>query len=212
MKKLFVLFLSLLMVFQTVIFVSAGVYNGDSRYTIDLPENFSQIGENKFRADDKSEFSVTFEDNKEEQFCVADMSDKDIDEYIVAMETESKALLKDVGVDGSIKIISAEKIKHTNGRYALVISLETKYTVEGETTVKYQKIYGFSCVENKMSFTYTVDDKEKLNDFEDSFDSIVINEKKVESKLDKLTTVATYVGIIIVVLVLIIWFVKRRSK
>ena len=63
-----------------------------------------------------------------------------------------------------------------------------------------------------MSFTYTVDDKEKLNDFDESFDSIVVNEKKVESKLDKLTTVATYVGIIIVVLVLVIWFVKRRSR
>ena len=212
MKKYLIVLLSLIIVFQCIVVSCAGLYDGDSRYTIDLPEKFSQIGENRFRADDNSEFSVTFEDNKEKQFCVADMSDKDIDEYIATMETESKALLKEVGVDGSIKIISAEKIKHTNGRYALVILLETKYTVEGKTTVKYQKIYGFSCVENKMSFTYTVDDKEKLNDFDESFDSIVVNEKKVESKLDKLTTVATYVGIIIVVLVLVIWFVKRRSR
>ncbi len=146
------------MLLNCAVFTNAALYNNDSRYTIDLPEDFSQIGENKFRADDNSEFSVTFEDNKEEQFCVADMSDKDIDEYIATMETESKALLKEVGVEGSIKIISAEKIKHTNGRYALVILLETKYAVDGETTVSYQKIYGFSCVENKIIFTYTVDD------------------------------------------------------
>lgn len=212
MKKLFVLFLSLLMVLQTVIFVSAGFYDGDSRYTISLPENFRQVGENRFRADDNSEFSVTFEDNKEQQFCVADMSDKDIDEYIKTMETESKALLKEVGVDGSIKIISAEKIKHSNGQYALVVSLETTYTVEGKTTVKYQKIYGFSCVENKMSFTYTVDDKKDLNGFDEAFDTIVVNEKKVESILDKLTTVAIYAGIFVVLLLVVIVFVKRRSK
>ena len=177
MKKFLVLFFSLVLVLQVTVFVSAGLYDADSRYTIDLPENFNQVGENQFRADDNSAFSVTFEDNTEEQFCVADMSDKDIEEYIKTMESETKAVLEDVGVDGSIKIISVEKIKHVNGHYALVITLETKYTVEGEATVSYRKIYGFSGVENKISFTYTVDDIEEINDFDKTFDTIVVIEK-----------------------------------
>lgn len=212
MKKYLTVFLSLLIVIQCVVFANAALYNNDSRYTVELPEEFQQVGENKFVADDASEFSVTFEDNKEEQFCVADMSDKDVEEYINTMESESKALLKEYGVDGSLNIISAEKIKHPNGKYALALIVESKYTVEGKTTVKYQKIQGFSCVENKITFTYTVDDKEKLNEGDAVFDSVVVNEKQVESKLDKIKTAGLYAGIIVIMSAVVIIFVKRRSK
>lgn len=212
MKRLLILFLSLLIIFQTVVFVSAGLYDADSRYTIDLPEKFRQTGDNKFRADDNSEFSVTFKDNKEEQFSIANMNDKDIEEYIKTMEAESKVLFEEVGIDGSIKFISAEKIKHPNGQYALVITLETKYTAKGKTTVNYQKLYGFSCVDNTITFTYTVDSKEELNGIDEAFDSIVVNEQEVESKLDKITTVAFYAGIVVVMILVVILFVKRRSK
>jgi hypothetical protein len=78
MKKLVIVFLSLLVAFQCVVVSGAALYEGDSRYTIDLPEGFSQMGDNNFTADDESGFSVTFEDNVEEQFSVADMSEKDI--------------------------------------------------------------------------------------------------------------------------------------
>ncbi len=212
MKKFLVVFFSILLVLQCVIISGAAIYDGDTRYTIDLPEKFRQAGDNKFSADDKSEFSVTFEDNKEEQFSVADMSDKDIEEYIKTMEAESKSVLEEFGVDGSINLISAEKIKHPNGQYALVITLETKYTVAGKTTVNYQKLYGFSCVDNKITFTYTVDSKEELNGIDEAFDSIIVNQQEVESKLDKIMTVAFYTAIVLVMILVVILFVKRRSK
>ncbi len=212
MKKFLTILLTLLITLQCTVFVGAGLYDEDSRYTIDLPEKFRQAGENKFQADDNSEFSVTFGDNKDEQFSVANMSDKDIEKYIKTLEAESKAVLEEFGVDGSIKIVSAEKIKHPNGQYALVMTLETKYTVEGKATVKYQKLYGFSCVDNMITFTYTVDSKEDLNGIDEAFDSIVVNEKEVESKIDKITTVAIYAGIVLVILAVVILFVKRRSR
>ena len=212
MKKLVIVFLSLLVAFQCVVVSGAALYEGDSRYTIDLPEGFSQMGDNNFTADDESGFSVTFEDNVEEQFSVADMSEKDIEEYVKEMEENAKAVLKEYEVDGSVKILSAEKIKHVNGQYAIVMTVETSYTVDGKTTVNYQKVYGFSCVENKITFTYTVDKKNKLSNFDDAFDSIVIKEKEVESKLDKIKTAAFYVGLIIATAVVVIIFVKRRSK
>lgn len=212
MKKYLTLFLSFLIIWQCAFVANAVIYDSDSRYTVDLPDEYRQVSANKFATDDNSEFSVNFEDNKEEQFCVADMSDKDIEEYIETMEAESKAVLEEYDVDGSLDIISAEKIKHPNGRYALVIIVETKYTVDGTTTVNYQKLYGFSGVENKITFTYTVDDKERLNEADEVFNSIVVNEKAVESKLDKLKTVGFYAGVVLVLLVVVVLFVKRRSK
>ncbi len=200
------------MAFQCVVVSGAVLYDGDSRYTIDLPEDFRQTGDNKFISTDESELSVTFEDNKEEQFSVADMSDKDIEEYVKEMEKNAKDVLKEYAVDGSVKILSAEKIKHTNGQYALVMTLESSYTVEEKTTVNYQKVYGFSCVENKITFTYSVDNKDDLNNFDGAFDSVVIKEKEVESKADKIKTAIFYVGVIIATAVVVIIFVKRRSK
>ena len=58
MKKYLTVLLSLIMALQCVIFVNAVVYDKDSRYTIDLPEKFQSVGENKFLADDKSNFYV----------------------------------------------------------------------------------------------------------------------------------------------------------
>ncbi len=212
MKKIAIIFLSLLIIIQCTVVSGAVVYDADSRYTIDLPENFRQTGANKFMADDESEFSVTFEDNKEEQFSVADMFEKDIVEYVKTMEENAAAVLAEYGVDGSINILSAEKIKHSNGQYALVLTIKSTYTIDGKVTVNYQKLYGFSCVDNKITFTYTVHNKDDLNGVDDAFDSIVIKEKEVESNMDKIKTVVFYVGIFIVLTVAVVLFVKRRTK
>ena len=200
------------MVLQCVVVSGAVVYNVDSRYTVDLPEGFRQVGENEFVADDESEFSVSFEDNTEEQLCIADMSDKDINTYIEDMKATGNAAFEEYAVNGSVEILSAEKIKHSNGQYALDIRLQSQYTSDGETIVRYHKILGFSCVENKITFVYTVADEDDLNNLDGAFDSIVINEKKVESKLDKITTVAFYAGIFVVMVLVVILFVKRRIK
>lgn len=212
MKKFLVVFLSVLVVFQGIVMSGAALYDSDERYTIDLPEKFRQAGDNKFRADDSSEFSVTFSDNKEEQLSIRDMGDKAVKEYVDTMETEGNKLLKETGVDGSLKILSAEKIKHSNGQYALVMTVETRYAVEGKTTVKYQKLYGFSCVDNKITFTYTAANKDDLNSVDNAFNSIVINEQEAESNVDKITTAAFYIGIVAVTILVVIVFVKRRSK
>ncbi len=212
MKKLIVVFFSLLLAFQCVVVSGAVLYDGDSRYTIDLPEGFSRTDDNKFTADDNSSLAVTFEDNKADKLSVADMSRKDVGEYVELMEEKANSVLKEYGVDGSIKILSAEKIKHSNGQYALVLTIESAYTVDGKASVNYQKLYSFSCVDNKITFTYTVDNKDDLNGFDDAFDSIVLNEKEAESNTDKIKTAVFYAGVIIATAAVVFVFVKRRSK
>lgn len=212
MKKFVLVFLSLLIILQCIVISGAVVYDGDSRYTIDIPENFQRVGENKFLSDDNSNLYVSFADNTQEQFCVADMSDKDIKEYSDKIVTESKALLLSFGIDADISVVSAEKVKDDNGTYFFTMVLETSYVKDGKTQTDYQKIYEFSGVENKISFTYTTDKKEQMNDMNGAFDSLVIKEKQVESKLDKIKTAGFYAGVVVVILLVVIVFVKRRSK
>ena len=212
MKKFVLVFLSLLIILQCIVISGAVVYDGDSRYTIDIPENFQRVGENKFLSDDNSNLYVSFADNTQEQFCVADMSDKDIKEYSDKIVTESKALLLSFGIDADISVVSAEKVKDDNGTYFFIMVLETSYVKDGKTQTDYQKIYEFSGVENKISFTYTTDKKEQMNDMNGAFDSLVIKEKQVESKLDKIKTAGFYAGVVVVILLVVIVFVKRRSK
>lgn len=212
MKKFVLVFLSLLIILQCIVISGAVVYDGDSRYTIDIPENFQHVGENKFLSDDNSNLYVSFADNTQEQFCVADMSDKDIKEYSDKIVTESKALLLSFGIDADISVVSAEKVKDDNGTYFFIMVLETSYVKDGKTQTDYQKIYEFSGVENKISFTYTTDKKEQMNDMNGAFDSLVIKEKQVESKLDKIKTAGFYAGVVVVILLVVIVFVKRRSK
>lgn len=212
MKKYLIVLLSLIIVLQSVILADAAVYNKDSRYTIDLPDKFQSAGDNKFSADDKSNFYISFDDNSEEKFCVADMSDKDIREYTAKLVAEGEAAFANLGMDAEMKIVSAEKIKHPNGMYAFFMILETACTDAGKTKTNYQKIYAFSGVENIITFTYTADKKEQLNDADTAFDSIVINEGQAESRFDKIKTAVFYVVIILVILLAVILFVKKRSK
>ena len=212
MKKFVLVFLSLLIILQCIVISGAVVYDGDSRYTIDIPENFQRVGENKFLSDDNSNLYVSFADNTQEQFCVADMSDKDIKEYSDKIVTESKALLLSFGIDADISVVSAEKVKDDNGTYFFIMVLETSYVKDGKTQTDYQKIYEFSGVENKISFTYTTDKKEQMNDMNGAFDSLVIKEEQVESKLDKIKTAGFYADVVVVILLVVIVFVKRRSK
>ncbi len=212
MKKFLTLFLSLVIFLQITIFAGADVYNKDSRYEIDIPDNFTEVGENSFVTEDNSDFYVTFTDNKEEKVCVADMSDKDVREYVDATLSEGKKLLESQKVDASIKLISAEKIKHNKGIYALVIVLETSFVQDGAEVVSYKKLRVFSGEEHLITFNYSTDEKEKLDNADDVFASIVIHEEQIESKLDKLKSAGIVAVISILMIIGIVWFVKRRSK
>lgn len=212
MKKFLILFLSAVILFQITIFAGADVYNKDSRYEIDIPDNFTEVGENSFVTEDNSDFYVTFTDNKEEKVCVADMSDKDVKEYVDAILSEGKKVLESQKVDASIKLISAEKIKHNKGIYALVIVLETSFMQDGAEVVSYKKLRVFSGEEHLITFNYSTDEKEKLDNADDVFASIVIHEEQIESKLDKLKSAGIVAVISILMIIGIVWFVKRRSK
>ena len=209
MKKYLTLILSLLIVLQCVVFANAVTYDVDSRYTFDLPENYRMVEENKFMAtDDNSNFFVSVDANTNSEFCVGDMNDAEVK----ALANDMAEVLSSVGVGMNIKAISSERITHQNGNEAIVIVLEQTSSDAADTTANYEKIYMFSSEENVITFTYTTDKKDDLDKLDGTFDSIVINEKEAESTVDKIKTVAFYVGVFAVLLAVVIIFVKRHSK
>ncbi len=209
MKKYLTIILSLLIILQCIVFANAVTYDVDSRYTFDLPENYRMVQENKFMAtDNNSNFFVSAEANTDSEFCVSDMNDDEVK----AFANDMAEVLNSVGVGMEIKALSAEKIKHGNGKNALVIVLEQTSSKDAVNPANYEKIYMFSCEENIITFTYTTDKKDDLDKLDATFDSIVINEREAEGTIDKIKNAAFYTGAIIVVLVVVIIFVKRRTK
>lgn len=208
MRKFLIVLLSVVMILQCSIMAGAVVHSDDPRYTVDLPEGFSEVEDNKFIWSDKSNFSVSFEDNTEEKFCVEDMNEKEVKSFV----EEMTGALSGVVADVEIKVVSAEKIKHNNGKNALVIVLEQTYTNNKDKSATYQKLYMFSGEENIVTFAYTAKNKAQLDSFESAFASIVINESEIESNTDKLTSVALGVALVVVGIVGVAVFVKRRSR
>ncbi len=208
MKKYLTILLSVIIILQCNVLAGAIVHNDDPRYTVDLPEEFQEVQDNKFISSDKSNFLVSFSDNTQEKLCVEDMSDKDVKKFAEDMAVA----LNSVGADMNIKVVSAEKIKHNNGKKALVIVFEKTSTSDVEKNTHYQKTYMFSGEENIVTFAYTTRDKAQLNAIDSAFDSIVVNEPEIESKMDKLTSVAIGAVVVIVGIIGVVLFVKRRNR
>ena len=187
MKKSFSLILSVVLIFQFIIGVGAYTFNENPLYTVEIPDGFGRVAENKFVSDDKGTFTVFITDNAEEKFCVADLDDSEIKEYAEGIAKSGEEGFKSLGMDGSVTVVSAEEIR-------------------------YEKMYEFTCIDNKFSFTYTPEKEEQVNDFDDCFNSIIINEAQIQSVGDKVTTGALYGGIILLLVLGIIRFIKPAKK
>ena len=216
MKKLFVVFLSVLLCLQVGLCVCAVDYEMDL-YTVQLPDDYDWVKEDSFISDNGSNFSVSYSDNTKEKACIADMSKKDIEEYASEIETMSAAAMSVVGKDGKIEVISSEKVEHPNGKTALVTVFKTSAKSDDGDTVKYQKRYEFTCVEKSYKFTYTAAKKEYIDDLDDAFDTIVINEAEIESRQDKMGSIGLFCVLAILILLGIIRFIaptpsKKQKK
>ncbi len=208
MKKLFVIFFSILICLNTCICVSAVDYDREL-YSIQLPDDYDWIQEESYISDNGSTFSVSTSDNTKEKKSIADMSKKDIEKHVGEMEQLSSAAMSIVGRDGKIEVVSTEKVDHPNGQKALVTVFKTTAKKEdGTVTTKFQKMYEFTGVKNQFRFTYTASDEKFIDDLDASFDSIVIKETEAESRLDKLGSA----GILAVFAILICLGIARFIK
>ena len=218
MKKAVSLIFTFLMLFSFVLSVNAKEFNGADLFTIDLPEEFQQneasSSDFSFENADGDTLSVTYNDNtqKENIFSPVDMSKKEIEEYTAMLSEESKIVMKDYADDFELKFLSGEKIKHKNGKTAIVCQTKTTITKDKRTAVYYQTLYEFGGVDYKYTFTYTTDDEKNKNSFNEVFDSINIFEVETKSNFDKLAEYALFAALGLLLLIGIIRFIRTPEK
>ena len=191
MKKVLCAVLSVLMLTQlAVISLASYIYESqDGSFTIELPDDFDEVEEMKFIGDDDSNIGVTIEEYTEDtkDYCVDSMTDEQVKERAALIEEVSYLAFASVNREGSMEVVSAEKVKHSNGFSAFVVTLKsTAKTADGET-VLYQKIYEFTAEDHIYNFTYTAHKDGGPDDMDKSFESIVINEAERLSPLHTFT-------------------------
>lgn len=218
MKKAVSLIFVLIMLFSFVLSANAEEFNGADLFTIDLPEDFQQDEASSsgfsFKNADGDIFAVSYSDNTQEDtiFSPADMSQKDIEEYTKTLSEESKTVMNDYADEFEMTFLSGEKVKHKNGKTALVCQTKTTIKKGDNTGVFYQTIYEFGGVNYKYTFTYTTDDEKKKGSFNEVLESINIFEGETESNFDKLTGYAVAVGLALLLVLGIIRFIRTPEK
>lgn len=206
------------MFFSFAICANAEVFNGADLFTVDLPEGFEQTGANisdfYFINEDGDTFTVSYNDNTSEDyiFCPANMSKKNIEEYTNALSTESANVMKDYSDNFDLKFLYAEKIKHPNGKKALVCQTKTTITQNKKDNIYYQTLYEFGGVDYKYTFTYTTEDEDKTDSFNEVFESINIFEAETQSNFDKLSGYAVAGAIALLIIIGIIRFIRTPEK
>ncbi len=175
MKK-FLCFCMVLFVIASMTVVASAVKIEKEQYTIDLPDSFTEVEESKFIGDKNENLSVSIEENTKGTICVADMSQKDAEKYAEKMAELSTSAFEVVDREGSMQVLGAEVKEHTDGRAVLVITYKTISKNNGTETVRYQRSYEFSCVNNKYSFVFTAETEQELDTFDSAVETVTIAE------------------------------------
>ncbi len=218
MKKAVSLIFAIFMLFSFAVSVNAEEFNGADLFTVDLPEDFEQTGTSvsdfTFTNEKGDTFAVSYTDNtvEKEIFSPADMSEKEIKEYTNALSEEAAGVMKDYVDSFEMEFFKGEKVKHQNGKTALVCQTKTTVTKKKKDNVYYQTMYEFGGKEYKYTFTYTTTDKDDKDNFNDVFDSINIFEAETETNVDRLMRYALAGAVSLLIIIGIIRFIRTPEK
>ncbi len=186
-------------------------YSIEGSYSIELPEDFSQVGEGQFIADDNSSFGITVKEKEDKNYCIENLSNKKLLENAKKEAEAGSAAFAALGKQGGIEVISCQKVKHPNGKTASFAIYKTFMEKDGKTVSHLQKLYLFSCKENDYTFVYTPHNDENIDAIDNVFNSIVIEEPDAKSTVDKLWEMIPLSVIILLILFGIFKFIRGRK-
>ncbi len=218
MKKAASLILAIFIFCSLALTVNAEVFNGDDLFTVDLPEGFEQSATSTsdfyFTNEKDDTFTISYSDNTQKGgiFSPADMSKKEIEEYTSSLSEEAETVMKDYSDSFELRFLAGEKVKHKNGKTALVCKTKTTITKNKKTAVYYQTMYEFGGKDYKYTFTYTTSDKGEKDSFDSVFESINISEKETETNLDRIKGLALALGVVLLILIGIVRFIRTPEK
>ncbi len=204
-------------IFSAVLCVPAFAYKfeGGSLFSIDMPEGFIEKEYSDmsylFENDNGDTLSISFSENVDE-FCVKSMKEKDINEYKNAFAEDVKAATEAYEIEIESDFISCQKVKTNDGTTALMSVIETTLKKDGRAETYYQKVYDFGGVNNKYTFTFSTTDEKSLGEFDDSLDSIVLNEAPFRSTGENIAIYSFALIIAVLFVAGIVRFLRTPEK
>lgn len=222
MKKISTVLLSFVLCVALLLSVSAGyTFDKDERFSIELDDKFvfsqEQSTENIYFFNDTSVEGESVNIN-----CVANTSgDSFLDFDEERLESSKKqfsdeiiSTYEDAGIDAEIDFYELKTQLMSNGFTALVGKSKTVLVNGNQTIELYQKLYQYAGEDTVFTVTYTVYDKEKLDDLDTTVDKMVINEEEAVSDTirDIVFPIIIFVAVFITSIVIGIVNKKKKEK
>lgn len=215
MKKICYLITSLVVLSLTCIPVFAYIFDGDSLFTIDIPENFTQTDYSDssyvFQNSEGDTFNVSFSAN-EDKFCATGMNEKDIKAHKADYAKDVETAMESFDLEIKSEFISCQKVKTDDGATALVSVIKTTIKKDEIAETYYQKVYELGGVNNRYTFSFATTDEVRVDSFDESFSSIVLNEATLRSTGENIAVFAFGALIIILIIAGIVRFIRTPEK
>lgn len=195
--------------------VCAYNFNGASLFSVDIPEAFTQTdytdSSYAFQNSEGDTFNVSFSAN-EDKFCATGMSKKDIEAHKADYAKDVETAMESLDLEIKSDFISCEKVKTDDGATALVSVIKTTIKKDERAETYYQKVYELGGVNNRYTFSFSTTDEEKVDSFDESFSSIVLNEATLRSTGENIAVFAFGALIIILIIAGIVRFIRTPEK
>lgn len=204
-------------IFSAILCLPASAYNfdGGSLFSIDVPENFVETEYSDssylFENNDGDTLNISFSENVDE-FCVKNMREKDFNEYKDAFAEDVKTATEAYEIEIKSEFIACEKVKTNDGTTALMSVIKTTLKKGDRAETYYQKVYEFGGVNNKYTFAFSTTDEKRLNDLDESLNSIVLNEASFRSTGEAIMLYSFAALIALIFIAGIIRFLRTPEK
>ena len=220
MKKISAVLLSFVLCVAMLLSVSAGyTFDKDERFSIELDDKFvysqEQSTENIYFFNDTSVEGESVNIN-----CVANTTgDSFLDFDEERLESSKKqfsdeiiSTYEDAGIDAEIDFYELKTQLMSNGFTALVGKSKTVLVNGNQTIEIYQKLYQYAGEDTVFTVTYTVYDKEKLDDLDPTVDKMVINEEEAVDDAIKEIVSPIIIFVAVFITSIVIGIVNKKKK
>ncbi len=222
MKKISAVLLSFVLCVAMLLSVSAGyTFDKDERFSIELDDKFvysqEQSTENIYIFNDKEAEGENVNIN-----CIAnttndsflDYDEESLENYKKQFKKQMNSSYEDAGVTAEIDFYELKTQLMSNGLTALVGEVKTVLVNGNQNIELYQKLYQYAGEDTVFTVTYTVFDKEKLDDLDKTVDNMVINEEEAVSDdiKDMIFGIIVFVTVLTTSIVISVVNKKKKEK
>ncbi len=192
--------------------VSAYNFTMENSYSVELPDDFTQVGVGKFIGKDDSNFNISVTEKDDKKYCIDNFTEEELLKDAQEEAKQATAAFAVLGKKGGTEVVSCKKVEHPDGKIALVTVYKTFMEKDGEEVSHLQKTYYFSCENNDYSFIFTPDNDKDIDALDETFNSIKIVEPDARSTKTKLVDMIVPMVIILLFILGIIRFIRTPDK